>query len=209
MVSFLVDYTINIHSIDIEMSQHFHCIAGIDAALEAIPYEGDNLFVGQVFMSKSDCKIKIAILICVTIDWPWRVYAAKVDGSGNFQIRQATLTHSCSVDARRNYHKLATTQVIGELIQMRFIGIKHGPMPATIRKLMLDDFHVNVSYWKSWRFREIAMETVLGSMAGNYALMHAYMGLLQTINPGSLFPGTEIDIPAASAHRTIQRVALR
>ncbi|KAF3582912.1 hypothetical protein DY000_02031285 [Brassica cretica] len=34
---------------------------GIEAALEAVPYEGDNLFVGQVFKSKSDCKIKIAI----------------------------------------------------------------------------------------------------------------------------------------------------
>ncbi|XP_013608129.1 PREDICTED: uncharacterized protein LOC106314866 [Brassica oleracea var. oleracea] len=179
---------------------------GLDAALEVVPYEGDNLFVGQVFKSNSDCKIKIAIhainrkfhfktkrstpnfmvLICVAIDCPWRVYAAKVDGSRNFQIRQATLMHSCSVDARRNYHKLATTQVIGELIQSRFIGIKRGPTPATIRKIMLDDFNVTVSYWKSWRSREIAMESVLGSMAGSYALMPAYMGLLQTTNPGSI-----------------------
>lgn len=126
------------------------------------------------------------VLICVAIDCPWRVYAAKVDGSRNFQIRQATLMHSCSVDARRNYHKLATTQVIGELIQSRFIGIKRGPTPATIRKIMLDDFNVTVSYWKSWRSREIAMESVLGSMAGSYALMPAYMGLLQTTNPGSI-----------------------
>lgn len=175
-------------------------------ALEAVPYEGDNLFVGQVFKSKNDCKIKIAIhainrkfhfktkrstpafmvLICVAIDCPWRVYAARIDGTGNFQIRQATFRHCCSVDARRNYHKLATTQVIGELIQSRFIGIKRGPTPETIRKIMLDDYNVNVSYWKSWRAREIAMESVLGSMAGSYALMPAYMGLLLTTNPGSL-----------------------
>lgn len=126
------------------------------------------------------------VLICVAIDCPWRIYAAKLDGSGNFQIRQATLRHSCSVDARRNYHKLATTQVIGEIIQSRFIGIKRGPTPATIRKMMLDDYNVNVSYWKSWRSREIAMESVLGSMAGSYALMPAYMGLLQMTNPGSI-----------------------
>lgn len=126
------------------------------------------------------------VLICIAIDCPWRVYTAKLDGTGNFQIRQATLRHSCSVDARRNYHKLATTQVIGEIIQSRFIGIKRGPTPATIRKLMLDDFNVNVSYWKSWHSREIAMESVLGSMAGSYALMPAYMGLLQTTNPGSI-----------------------
>lgn len=60
--------------------------------------------MGQVFKSKTDCKIKIAIhtinkkfhfktrhstlsfmvLICVAIDCPWRVYAAKVDGTRNF-----------------------------------------------------------------------------------------------------------------------------
>ncbi|RID79520.1 hypothetical protein BRARA_A02253, partial [Brassica rapa] len=174
--------------------------------IDSLEEDGDNLFVGQVFKSKTDCKIKIAIqainrkfhfkikrsipnfmvLICIAIDCPWRVYAAKLDGTGNFQIRQATLRHSCSVDARCNYHKLATTQVIGEIIQSRFIGIKRGPTPATIRKLMLDDFNVNVSYWKSWRSREIAMESVLGSMAGSYALMPVYMGLLQTTNPGSI-----------------------
>ena len=59
-------------------------------------------------------------------------------------------------------------------------------MPSTIRKILLDDFHVNVSYWKSWRGREVRMELALGSMAGSYALMPAYLGLLQTTNPGSI-----------------------
>lgn len=189
---------------------------GVDGALEDVRYEGDGIFVGRVFKSKSDCKIKIAIyainrkfhfrtrrstpkfmvLVCVAEECPWRVYAVKLDGSGNFQIRQATLKHCCTVDARRNYHRLATTQVIGELMQSRYVGIKKGPTPDGIRKMLLDEYHVNVSYWKAWRAREVAMEGSLGSMAGSYALLPAYMGLLQTTNPGTIciLENTELDV---------------
>lgn len=70
----------------------------------------------------------------------------KLYDTGNFQIRQATLQHMCSIDDRRNYHKLATTQVIGELMQSKFIGIKKGPNAAAIRTLLLDEYHISVSY---------------------------------------------------------------
>lgn len=68
----------------------------------------------------------------------------------------------------------------------KFVGIKRGPTPAGIRKILLDDFHVNVSYWKAWRAREIAMENAHGSMAGSYALIPAYLSLLQNANPGTV-----------------------
>ncbi|CAA7018895.1 unnamed protein product [Microthlaspi erraticum] len=105
------------------------------------------------------------VMKCVSSSSRWRIYAVVVDNTGNFQIRQTTLKHTCSVDATRNYHRLATTQVIGELMQSKFVGFKRGPTLAGIRKIMLDEFHVNVSYWKAWRAREIAMEKAHGSMA--------------------------------------------
>lgn len=109
-----------------------------------------------------------------------------LDATGNFQVRQASLTHTCTVDERRNFHKLATTQVIGEILQSRFVGIKKGPTTAVIRKILLDEFHVNVSYWKAWRARELAMEQAMGTMAGSYSLIPAYLGLLQASNEGTL-----------------------
>lgn len=180
-------------------------IVVVDAALADVPYEGDKIYVGKVYKSKTDCKIKIAIhainrrfhirttrsssrvmvMQCVSLTCPWRVYAVLLDGSGNFQIRSANLTHTCNVDDRRNYHRLATTQVIGEIMQSKFVGIKKGPSRGGIRKVMLDDYHVNVSYWKAWRSREIAMDSALGSMAGSYALLPTYLALLQNANPGT------------------------
>ncbi|XP_048600019.1 uncharacterized protein LOC125580089 [Brassica napus] len=122
---------------------------------------------------------------CVGNGCPWRVYAVLLDASGNFQVRQANLIHSCTVDERRNYHKLATTQVIGEIMQSRFVGIKRGPTAAAIRKILLDEFHVNVSYWKAWRARELAMDHAMGTMVGSYSLIHAYLALLQSSNEGT------------------------
>ncbi|CAN7016226.1 unnamed protein product [Brassica oleracea var. botrytis] len=178
---------------------------GVDTALADIQYEGDDIYVGHVFKSKTDCKIKLAIHAmnrkfhfrtprsspamllsqCVGIGCPWRVYAVLLDASGKFQVRQAKLIHSCTVDERCNYHKLATTQVIGEIMQSRFVGIKRGPTAATIRKILLDEFHVNVSYWKAWRARELAMDHAMGTMVGSYSLIPAYLALLQSSNEGT------------------------
>lgn len=164
------------------------------------------MFVGHVFKSNTDCKIKLAIhainrkfhfkttrsspdfmvVECVGHACPWRVYAAKLDESWNFQIRQAQLSHTCTVDEKRNYHKLATTQVIGEILQSRFVGIKRGPRAAGIQKILLDEFHVNVSYWKAWRARELAMEHAMGTMVGSYALLPTYLALLQASNEGTI-----------------------
>ncbi|CAA7040434.1 unnamed protein product [Microthlaspi erraticum] len=178
----------------------------IESALADVSYEGDKIFVGKVFKSITDCKLKLAIhainrkfhfrtsrsspsfmvMKCSCPTCEWRIYSLLMDGSGNFQIRQATLTHTCTVDDRRNYHKLATTQVIGEIMQSKFVGIKKGPNPSGVRKILLDDYHVNVSYWKAWRARELAMDNAMGSRAGSYALLPAYLSQLQRANPGSI-----------------------
>lgn len=71
-------------------------------------------------------------------------------------------------------------------MQSSFVGIKKGPNPTFIVKFLLDDYHVNVSYWKAWRSREVAMEKSLGSMAASYALLSAYLGLLQAASPGTI-----------------------
>ncbi|KAL0825439.1 hypothetical protein Bca101_049116 [Brassica carinata] len=143
----------------------------VDTALADIQYEGDDIYVGCVFKSKTDCKIKLvihamnrkfhfrtprsspAMLLaqCVGIGCMWRVYAVLLDASGNFEVRQANLIHSCTIDERRNYHKLATTQVIGEIMQSR----------------------------------ELAMDHAMGTMVGSYSLIPAYLALLQSSNEGT------------------------
>ncbi|XP_024016291.1 uncharacterized protein LOC112089768 [Eutrema salsugineum] len=179
---------------------------GIDSALRDMRYEGDRIFVGRIFRNKVECKIKLAIhainkkfhfrtprstpnymeFLCINPTCPWRIYASLMDATGNFQIKKAKLKHTCPIEDRRKYHKQATTQVIGELIQTRFVVGEKGPSPIEIQRIMLQEFQVNISYWKAWRCRELALEKAFGSVSGSFALLPSYLENLQNSNPGTV-----------------------
>lgn len=80
-------------------------------------------------------------------------------------------------------------------MQSKSVGIKKGPNAAAIQNLILDGFHINVSYWKAWKARKVAIENSLGSMAGSYALLPSYLGLLQQANEGTICALEHVDDP--------------
>ncbi|XP_024010321.1 uncharacterized protein LOC112085345 [Eutrema salsugineum] len=51
---------------------------------------------------------------------------------------------------------------------------------------MLQEFQVNISYWKAWRCRELALEKAFGSVSGSFALLPSYLKNLQNSNPGTV-----------------------
>ncbi|XP_024013963.1 uncharacterized protein LOC112088041 [Eutrema salsugineum] len=138
--------------------------------------------------------------VCVSPNCGWRVYASLMDGTGNFQIKKAQLKHTCPIDDRRQFHKQATTQVIGELIQARFVAGQKGPGPIEIQRIMLQEFQVNILYWKAWRCREVAVEKAFGSISGSYSLLPSYLENLQTSNPGTVCK-TEFQMDKNGARR--------
>ncbi|EOA28310.1 hypothetical protein CARUB_v10024509mg, partial [Capsella rubella] len=175
-------------------------------ALKDADYEGDDVFVGRLYKDKEDCTTKLAIhairrkfhficatsrptvvaAVCVSDTCPWRVYATKLEDSERFEVRTAILHHTCSVDARGDFHKMASTAVIGKLMRTKYMGVGRGPRPNELRKILRQEFSLNVSYWKAWRAREIAMDNAMGSAMGSYALIQPYFKLLVEVNPGSL-----------------------
>ncbi|EOA12319.1 hypothetical protein CARUB_v10007958mg, partial [Capsella rubella] len=177
-----------------------------EEALKDADYEGDDVFVGRLYKNKEDCTTKLAIhairrkfhfilpksthkvvaAVCVSDTCPWRVYATKLEESDRFEVRTAVLHHTCSVDARGDFHKMASTAVIGKLMRTKYVGVGRGPRPNELRKILRQEFSLNVSYWKAWRAREIAMDNAMGSAMGSYALIQPYFKLLLEPNPGSL-----------------------
>ncbi|CAA7026203.1 unnamed protein product [Microthlaspi erraticum] len=170
-----------------------------------VAYEGDDLFVGRVFKNKHDCKVKIVVhainrrfsyknersnydlvvVRCVPDACPWRAYVARMEDSEYFQVRTATLVHSCPVDVRSQFHHQATTSVISEIMRSRYAGSGRGPNPIGVIRAMLQEHSVNMSYWKAWRARELAIESVKGSDADSYSLP-AYLHLLKAANSGTV-----------------------
>ncbi|KAG7636019.1 MULE transposase domain [Arabidopsis thaliana x Arabidopsis arenosa] len=175
-------------------------------ALKDADYEGDDIFIGRLFKNKEDCATKLAIhairrkfnfitvkscpnivlAVCVSHTCPWRVYATKLEDSERFEIKCATQQHTCSVDARGDFHKQVSTAVIGQLMRTKYLGVGKGRRPNELRKMLRDEFSLNVSYWKAWRTREIAMDNAMGSALGSYALIQPYFKLLMETNPNSL-----------------------
>uniref|UniRef100_A0A1J3IHA9 Transposase MuDR plant domain-containing protein n=1 Tax=Noccaea caerulescens TaxID=107243 RepID=A0A1J3IHA9_NOCCA len=183
-----------------------------------VAYEGDELFVGRVFKNKQDCKVKIVVhtinrrfsykhersnsdfivVRCVFDACPWMVYVSRMEDTDYFQIRTATLVHSYPVDVRSQFHRQATTSVISEIMRARYAGPGRSPSTVGVIRAMLQEHNVNVSYWKAWRARELAMESANGSASGSYALLPAYLHLLKTSNPGTV---TSIETTTDSAGR--------
>ncbi|KAG7533136.1 Zinc finger SWIM-type [Arabidopsis thaliana x Arabidopsis arenosa] len=178
----------------------------LQRALKDADYEGDDIYIGRIFKNKEDCATKLAIhairrkfhfiyaksgpnvvaAVCVSHTCPWRVYATKLADSDRFEVRSSTPTHTCSVDARGDFHKQASTAVIGKLMRTKYIGVGRGPRANELRRMLRQEFSLNVSYWKAWRAREIAMDNAMGSAMGSYALIQPYFKLLLETNPNSL-----------------------
>jgi len=197
-----------------KLSNFFTGRDGMELAIRDVVYEGDELFVGRVFKNKQDCNVKLAVhalnsrfhfrrdrsykklmtLTCISELCLWRVYIVKLEDSDNYQIRSATLEHTCTVEERSNYHRGATTRVIRSIIKSKYDGNTRGPRAVDLQRILLTDYSVRISYWKAWKSREIALESVQGSATNSFSLLTAYIHVLQEANPSSIVDlKTEID----------------
>ncbi|EOA12303.1 hypothetical protein CARUB_v10007953mg [Capsella rubella] len=144
-------------------------------------YEGDEIFVGRLFKDKEDCTTKLAIHairhkfhFISARSTPEYVAVVCLHDSERFEIRTALLQHTCSVDARDDFHKMASTAVIGKLMRTKYVGVGRGSRPNELRKILRQEFSLNVSYWKAWQAREISMDNAMGSAIGSYALIQPF-----------------------------------
>ncbi|KAG7584249.1 Zinc finger SWIM-type [Arabidopsis suecica] len=178
-------------------------------------YMRDELFVGRVFKNRDDCRVKIAvhainrkfsyrnhrttndvvIVRCVSDACPWRVYCLRLDESEYFEIRTAHLEHTCPVEIRSQYPRQATTSVISQIMKSKYAGSGARPTPVAIRRALMEEYSVNVSYWKAWRSRELAMDLAKGSPNGSYGILPSYLHMLSRENVGTVTDlHTEVDI---------------
>lgn len=165
-----------------------------------------HLYVGQVFMDRAAFKTHMSLyalankfrflcrrsepgkmmLVCRGSECKWRVYASKLAGGPQFQIKKLDEGHNCTVDERGDFKRHATSILIGEMVRNKFGSGGAGPRPAALREFMRTDHQVPISYWKAWKSRELALERGLGNTADSYRLLPSYLSQLAVANPGTL-----------------------
>lgn len=126
------------------------------------------------------------VLICRGSECKWRVYASKLPGCPQFQIKKLDEGHTCTVDERGDFKRHATSNLIGEMVRNKFGSGGTGPRPGALREFMRTDHHVPISYWKAWKSRELAKERGLGNTADSYRMLPAYLSQLAVANPRSV-----------------------
>ena len=168
----------------------------------------DAIYVGRVFRDKLHMQTTLAIyairwlfhfrqtrsdksrlvFVCVDSRCAWRVFGHVVaPGSVNFEVRKATLTHTCSVTARAQYGKQATAKVIAEVLRGKYSNGSGGPRTVEIPDIVLSELKVSVTYMKAWYAREAAIIKSRGSEESSYKLLAVYMHLLEQGNPGTIY----------------------
>lgn len=170
--------------------------------------EEDAIYVGRVFKDKEDMQNTISIyaikrlfhfrqtrsdptrlvFVCVDPRCRWRVFGHVVsENSKNFEVRTATLTHTCTIMTRAKYAKHASAKVIGSVLQRKYANGVKGPRAVEISDIVLDELKVSVSYMKVWYAKEAALRKSRGSDEDSYKLLARYMYLLQQGNPGTVY----------------------
>jgi len=168
--------------------------------------DGEDVYKGKVYASKSDCQIGLAIyairhmfhfkqtrtkldsfvLNCADEKCDWRVTAHEMPESGYYEIRKAKLDHTCSVETRKMYKKKATSRVIAAVYKAQYSEPVKGPVPMDLQKLILEDLRVSASYSKCYRAREKAVVDVLGEDDDSFTKLAEYMELIKMTNLGNM-----------------------
>ncbi|CAA7021366.1 unnamed protein product [Microthlaspi erraticum] len=115
-----------------------------------------------------------------------------------FDVRKANLKHTCDADSRRTFSKHASSKVIAALLRTKY-ETTVGPRPKDLPYSILREHHINASYWKCWKAKELAIASAHGTEESSYKLLPLYLYLLKCANPGSITHlHTEVDEKGAT-----------
>ncbi|CAD5324569.1 unnamed protein product [Arabidopsis thaliana] len=168
--------------------------------------DGKGIYKGKVYASKEDCQIGLAIyaiknmfhfkqtrtkwnyfvLSCSDEKCDWRILATLMKGTGYYEIKKASLDHTCSLDTTGQFMQKATSKVIASVFKAKYSDLTSGPVPMDLQQLVLEDLRVSASYSKCWRARESALTSVAGSDEELYYYLAEYLHLLKLTNPGTI-----------------------
>ncbi|XP_073291050.1 uncharacterized protein [Primulina huaijiensis] len=163
-----------------------------------------NFFVGQEFESKDEFQTEL-FKIClnasfeidvrksnkkiydvrrVTPSCSWKIRASQIENSSRFSVRVYHNTHICDLSYRRKMHRQASSDFVAKILVENFKGQLSLPEPKTIITMMQNK-GVEISYFKAWKGRQLALDKLLGSLEESYRIMPSYLYMIEQVNRGS------------------------
>ena len=85
----------------------------------------------------------------------------------------------------QNHHQ-ASSDLVADKIKGKFLNIKTIYILGGIKKDMMDNYGITMSYDKAWRSREKVLEMIRGRADESYGKLPRYLHRLKETNPGSV-----------------------
>ncbi|KAF3591398.1 hypothetical protein DY000_02025361 [Brassica cretica] len=143
----------------------------------------NQLYVGQVFVDRDAFKVHMSLhalankyIYFVRKFEPGKVvYATKITGCPQFEIKTLDSNHRCTVSEQGQFMRHATSSIVRGMMRSKYVGTGSGPRPGALREMMRTDHSVPISYWTGWKSREIAIENGRGNAEAAYNTLPSYL----------------------------------
>ena len=88
-------------------------------------------------------------LLCIDPNCKWSLCTSRINKTKIFQIKMYYHIHTCSLNYQMGGHHQATSDLVADVIKGKFLNIKTIYTSGDIRKDMMDNYGVTMSYDKA------------------------------------------------------------
>lgn len=137
----------------------------------------------QITPKKSDKSRYLAY--CLLPNCRWKISAARIKDSNNFQVRKFIDVHTCSRTQIMNNNKHASKKVLGHILKELMTLEGRVYRGKEIKLDMSSRFKISLSYTQAWRAKCYAIELLRGSVEESFRVLPLYLHNLKLKNEGS------------------------
>ncbi|KAL2533778.1 MuDR family transposase [Abeliophyllum distichum] len=145
-------------------------------------YDIHNNFQYKVYRSDKE----EYVLKCLDDNCMWHFRASRLIDTELFKIRYIKNGHNCSMDYVMGDHRQATSSLLAECIQHKYMDAKTIYTPMDIINDTSKTYDVTLSYRKVWRARESILEKIVGEPEDSYNKLSSFLYMLSLKIQGTI-----------------------
>ncbi|XP_070050268.1 uncharacterized protein [Nicotiana tomentosiformis] len=116
----------------------------------------------------------------------WSLRYSSLHKSNIFKVRRFNDVHTCPEMSRLFLQRYATSSAITKMICNKYANPKIIYTPADIMSDMKQQYGINMSYVKTYRTKEKALELLRGIPRESYSKLSGHLYMINMTNPGSV-----------------------
>lgn len=126
-------------------------------------------------------------LICCAPSCPWMMNAVSSKNCHFWTVRKYTSLHSMDhrMEVFSNRHVQATSSLVSQCIKTELLNRSASHVtPKDVISTMLVKGKVEISYYKAWKSRQLALKEIRGCPEESYSLLPLVAKMMKERNPG-------------------------